>query len=70
MADYVFTAQASEPDGIRVTVTIRIPNNGEATIGWRESDIRDVAEFAQGCAGKAMHHTLASRQHSREEPPF
>jgi hypothetical protein len=61
---HVFTAQEIDPSGIRVTVTITVPQNGL----WKS--LRDVSEFAQLTASRAMSQTLQSRQTSLEEPPF
>lgn len=61
---HVFTAQETSQHGIRVTVTITVPQDSF----WK--DVRDVAEHAQMAASRAMSSTLQSRTKANEECPF
>lgn len=61
---HVFTAQETDPAGIRVTVTVTVPQDA----AWKT--LRDVSEFAQMTASRAMAQTLQSRRTSLEECPF
>jgi hypothetical protein len=63
-APYIFDARISDPTGLRIDVTITVPE--PAT--W--PDVGDAAEIAQMAASRGLAQTRQARSNYYERPPF
>ena len=63
-AKWTFESRVTQPNGITVTCTITVPRSAE----W--SDVGEINEVAQMCAGRASAAVLTNKTRADEKVPF